>query len=404
MYDGRVTLRTQLADAVATAAATAALIAELTAAGGFDECADLAVPDLIASLVGSIDSMSAAVSVAVHRVDRCGVLRGQGFASTKSWMGLALRWDRRHCASTLRTARLLGTSFTATRDAWLRGDIQAEHATVIVNGLAKIVTAVEPALQNQARSESEAVLLHISTDYNVEYTTAALKRIRSAVDPDGARAAAVEANGKQWCRLTPVADGWLLAGWLDHLTGAALATVLDGRRNTKYHNGQHHNQHDSAEHDSAEHGSASDDSDAAPSEDLPYDDADAARRINHQNALILSEIAHELLAGGHAGTIGGERPHVELIITLAELAAGIGTGELTPGSGSNEPTPINIETAQMITCDSDVRRITTTGTHYPPATTNQTKTGKNQATNGRAKQRMDPAIARILAAPSGLLR
>ena len=144
MYDGRVTLRTQLADAVATAAATAALIAELTAAGGFDQCADVAVPDLIASLVGSIDSMSAAVSVAVHRVDRCGVLRGQGFVSTKSWMGSALRWDRRHCASTLRTARLLGTSFTATRDAWLRGDIQAEHATVIVNGLAKIVTAVEP--------------------------------------------------------------------------------------------------------------------------------------------------------------------------------------------------------------------------------------------------------------------
>ncbi|MEI8057338.1 MAG: HNH endonuclease signature motif containing protein, partial [Actinomycetes bacterium] len=96
---------------------------------------------------------------------------------------------------------------------------------------------------------------------------------------------------------------------------------------------------------------------------------------------------------------GGERPHVELIITLAELQAGIGTGELTPGSGSVEPTPINIETAQMITCDSDVRRITTTGKHYPPATTNQTK----KTSKHSPKQPKDHAIARIMAAPSEIL-
>ena len=78
-----------------------------------------------------------------------------------------------------------------------------------------------------------------------------------------------------------------------------------------------------------------------------------------QNAHVLAEIADELLGGGHAGVIGGERPHVEITVTLNDLVDQTGHGELTL-IGTQNPdrtTPIPATTVREHTCDTHIRRV-----------------------------------------------
>jgi hypothetical protein len=78
-----------------------------------------------------------------------------------------------------------------------------------------------------------------------------------------------------------------------------------------------------------------------------------------QNAHVLAEIADELLGGGHAGVIGGERPHVEITVTLNDLVDQTGHGDLILIGAQNpdRTTPIPATTVREHTCDARIRRV-----------------------------------------------
>ena len=327
-------------------------LAGLVAQGGLRDLSDPAVAELAVELTRVADTAAAVNASALARVDRSGVVRGQGYVSTVSWLRDQTRLDQRFAREQIRTARLLADTYTSTHDAWLAGSITGAHASALVRGVHTAMKAVEHSRRADARRESEAALIEIARDYCADHVAAATKRIRAAVDPDGMQATARELDGRAFFKLTPVADGYAASGWFNQINGTKLATILEGRRNTKYHTGQHID---------GIAPSASDPGVIVRDEagDRIYADEQSARRIYEQNAVIISEIADELLTGGYAGVIGGERPHVEITVNLADLVDHTGYGELTLTGASNpdrtSPLPANI--VREHTCDAHIRRV-----------------------------------------------
>jgi hypothetical protein len=369
MYESDTSVAPQLNAAVDKALAAIAEVTELLVAQALDGCPDSELLSLTTRLAEIEDRAAASTSTLVARVDRSGVVRAKGFLSTRAWMDAHLRNPRRENGQILRTARLLSRSYPATQRSWLEHVITRAHADAISNGIESAVKSLDADTRDQARIDAERVLLDIACDHSPDVARAAITRIRLAADPDGAKAAALEADGKQWFSLTPVSDGWLCKGWFDNITGTALATVLEGRRNSRHHTGH----------------AAADDI-ASSIMDETYADEEAAKRLRHENALVLGEIAAELLNSDGAGRINGERPHIEISVTLDELTKGTGYGELrTPGSPRRLNTvPIDIGTIRRMSCDADIRRVAHTGVYRDPNTGHQ----------------LDPVIGRLLAAPT----
>ncbi len=105
----------------------------------------------------------------------------------------------------------------------------------------------------------------------------------------------------------------------------------------------------------------------------------------HLDALALGELARDALRSGGAGSIAGERAHLDVVVTLHELRTGLGFGELAAGAAGN--LPIDIDALRRIACDADLRRVVTSVRHADPHT-------------GRP---IDPVVARLLHAPSEVL-
>lgn len=352
-----VTPAARCAELLAAARGALAELARLVSDGVFTEVPDLAVGEFVSDLSRVVEDASAVRSAALAVVDRSGVARGQGYVSTAAWLRDRTGLDARTCRDQIRTARLLSDSYQATHDAWLSGEITTAHAATLVRGVHTAMKAVDPTLRADARRQSEATLIELSREFSVDHTIAACKRIRAAVDPDGLRASALELEGKEFFKLTPVADGYLASGWFTHLNGTKLASILEGRRNAKYHAGQLSTRQDNDFGDSPEAHNDCVVRDEAG--DRIYPDEQSARRIYEQNAIVLNEIADELLNGGHAGVIGGERPHVEITVNLADLADQTGHGELTLIGAQNPArfTPLSIEQIREHACDAHVRRV-----------------------------------------------
>ena len=238
---------------------------------------------------------------------------------------------------TVRVARRLQRDYPGTRDAWLAGSISAGHAAAISTGIPAAVAHLDRAERAAAVAQVEPLMVAIAAAYRPEDVTAACARLRHAADPDGASQEQLDADATSWFRLTPVADGWVPSGWVDQETGTAWNTLLAGRRNTMFHTGQ----------------SMPTDSDSA--EDRGEGGETDSSRIDHRNAVVLGEIARELLDGGRAGTSGGQRPHLEISVTLADLASGIGCAELDRGIFGTVPFPL--DAVRRLACDADVRRV-----------------------------------------------
>ena len=390
------------AELVTAARAVVAELAGLVSAGVFGEVPDVAVGEFVADLSRVVEDASAVRSVALAVVDRAGVAHGQGYVSTAAWLRDQTRLDARACRDQIRTARLLSDTYQATRSAWLTGEITTAHTSTLVRGVHAAMKAVEPSLRADARRESEAALIAVAKDYSVDHTISAVKRIRVAVDPDGLRASALELDSREYFKLTPVGDGYVANGWFTHLTGTKLATILEGRRNTKYHTGH---LTDDADDAGRTDGRAADSIVRDLAGDRIYPEEQSARRIYEQNANVLAEIADELLTGGHAGVIGGERPHVEITISLADLVDQTGHGELTLIGASNPDrfAPIPTTKVREHTCDAHIRRVIL---NEPPVMRASTTTRGTQLADPAHRQQdehRERLIRWLLRAPSDIV-
>ena len=312
------------------------------------------VATLTLGLLGSQDQLAAVASSAVAAADRAGAARDAGFLTTRAWISDATRWERRRVNETVRVARRLHRDHPATRDAWLAGSISAGHAAAISTGIPAAIAHLDRAERAAAVAQVEPLMIAIAAAYRPEDVTAGCARLRHAADPDGASQEQLDADATSWFRLTPVPwapaasaassrGGWVPSGWLDQETGTAWNTLLAGRRNTMFHTG------------------ATDSTGPALNGDGDGEDPDSSR-IDHRNAVVLADIARELLDGGHAGTNGGQRPHLEISVTLADLASGIGCAELDRGIFGTVPFPL--DAVRRRACDADVRRVITDHTDH----------------------------------------
>jgi len=185
---------------------------------------------------------------------------------------------------------------------------------------------------------------------------------------------------------------------------------LEGRRNTNYHTGQ---LADGSVSDPAHRGAHDNDvvvRDQAG--DRIYPDELSARRLYEHNARVLAEIADELLNGGHAGVIGGERPHVEITINLADLCDQTGHGELTliGATNPNLTTPIANTTVREHTCDAHIRRVILNEPPPDPVHQHQhrerlirwlLRTPSDIVDYGREERIVPPGLRRVLARRDG---
>jgi len=188
------------AELVATVRSSLTELVGLVSQGGLRDLSDVAVAELAVELTRVADVAAAVNASVLARVDRSGVVRGQGYVSTVSWLRDQTRLDQRSARDQIRTARLLADTYTSTHDAWLAGSITGAHASTLVRGVHQAMKAVEPSLRADARRESEAALIEIARDYSADHVAAATKRIRAAVDPDGLRARAMECEGREYLK------------------------------------------------------------------------------------------------------------------------------------------------------------------------------------------------------------
>jgi hypothetical protein len=285
-------------------------------------------------------------------VDRPGVLRGSGYLSTGRWLVDSTGLSAREAKAQVARSRDLAGRFAATGVEWLAGRISSASARELTLGLGEAARHRRGELVDPALAEAEQVLLEIGRLLGPDKVRDAARVIKLAANPDGASAAEIAAAEDEFLRVIPVGDGFALSGYLTNEHGAALLTVLTG----------------TAERMRAE-GLFTPDPPVDPGTGLPDADVEAktpapsgAGRREHWLARALARVATDVLAGGGLPVVGGERPQVQVAVTLTDLrTAGVGQLSIPDICRS---TSIGGTTTARISCDATLTPVLTTGDAY----------------------------------------
>jgi hypothetical protein len=184
----------------------AAVNAAITA-GVLGDVASAALPETALRLLSLSDRARAAATVTVGRVHAAGVLAGEGFVSTKTWLRARARISEVEAGRLLARSRDLVGDYRVTADAWLAGEITADHVREITLGLRGAVSSLEASLRDALRARGQEVLVEIARAGSPEQVKAAAARLRNAADPDGASQDEMDAYDAQSIKLTPCAGG-----------------------------------------------------------------------------------------------------------------------------------------------------------------------------------------------------
>jgi hypothetical protein len=292
----------------------------------------------------------------------------------------------------VRLARRLRRHYPATGAAWISGGITGVHAEVIATGVDGVLSrlvrrarreaaaAGEPldrdalaATIAAARAALEAELLALARHWGPETLRVALEHARLAADPDGASQAQMDAENDSRVKLVEVGEMAVLTAHVTRELGAKLRTILDHYRDQAHHTGT-----------STSTGTP----DTGKRRSLDPDDVDPVTgdpivRSNAQrDATALTAWVDATLGGGLGGNAQSERPHLDVVVSLADLADGTGAAVL-----ERTGTPVPVATAARCACDADVRVVLVDGQYRDPHT----------------GQLVDPAVAAVLLAGTGVL-
>lgn len=281
--------------------------------------------------------LHAGVLDAVAAFDAADVAAGSRHRSTKRWIELST-WASASTASQLtRSARALRDHLPATRDALAHGRISAQHASAVVSVMSTIgaehAQAAEPLLLDLARQFSPSVVRE------------AAARIHQAVDPEGAEKSLHAAHAKRGVTLSVGGAFGYLSGILDLESTELLQSALMPLMAT----------------------SGPDDDRTAP----------------QLRADALLDLAKRGLDGGLGTQVGGERPHVSIVIDEAALRSGVGSVTL-PWTGAVLPAA----SARRWACDAQVTPVLAR-LLPPPSTTSGTggsssSDGPSSGSDGRS--------------------
>ena len=316
------------------------VLATLAAEGRLVELPAPALVDLDEGLHAELDRGAAVATVATHAVHVTGALSGTGFVSTSQWLQTRARVSKTDARAELGRGFDLAGSFTATRDAWLTGEVSGASVRVLTRGVSQALRAVPVSEHREATQTAQEILLDVARAGTVADVARAVDRLKMAADPDGVRQAALDAYDDQSVSFRRVGSMVNVVGWLTLENGALLATACEAIVDSRYRTG------------------------SLPAEEAPTgeDDRDARRRRlrrPHLLALALAELAERALADGALGTHRRVRPHVTLTIDVDTWLAGQG-GELAiPG---DMPALLPSESVARILCDADLAPVLTTPT------------------------------------------
>jgi hypothetical protein len=186
------------------------------------------------------------------------------------------------------------------------GVIGFDHARV----LARTVVEVGPAAPRAAAAD----LVDAARSLDPTQLRDVGRRLRFAVDPDGAAAAFERAYQRRSLSLSSVDGGCLVEGLLDAEGAARVRTALDALS-------------------------------------MPFAGDERTGRQRRADALV--ELATRQLQSGGLPVTNGQRPHLVLTTTLESLSGGAASQAELRGVG-----PIPIATARRIACDAAVSEVT----------------------------------------------
>ncbi len=265
--------------------------------------------DMVGTCRGLVDQVDVLCSMLVGRFDETD--NGIGHARDVGvWLGVHTNSRQSEGATRLAHASVL-SSFPLIAAAIADGSIGVVHLRMFV--------AVFTTARAELATRDEEVLVSAAVELSIPQFQQVLRQWVSLCDDELGNPAGDDiAHTKRTLRLHPLPDGsWAINGILDTIGGEAVNTAIQAAM-------------------------------ATPTND-------DTRTIGQRRHDALVDIAHESLANSKRPTIGGERPHVSLIIPVDNAHA------RTQGGGLY----VNHVTQAMITCDCTTTSIFTFPTGIP---------------------------------------
>jgi hypothetical protein len=285
------------------------------AAEDLDEVADGALSADVVELRRQIDRLEAQWLRRVTAVDLRGVWQAEGALSPTAWLRERCRLAPGAARERVVAGRRLADDLVATRNAFEDGQIGYAHVRRITHATGD----VDPA----AVSDAEPILVETACTLDPRALGKVIAHWRHAVDAEAFVAAETEAHERRRFDISETFDGMTaLDEQLYGVDGAMVRTAIDAY-------------------------------------DKPL--LDDRRTPTQRRADALVELARQALDRGDLPTSGGERPHLDVLLTLETLEGRVGAdgAELQWGG------VISGEAARRLACDCGVSRIITDGKSEP---------------------------------------
>ena len=252
----------------------------------------------------------------IAEVDRRGEFRRDGHLSISSWLASRLRIGVQAAASEVRSARALN-EMPLTRSALAGGEVSGQAVRLLVRAREAHRTDF---------SQDEKVLLDAAKRLRVRDPYLAVEHWRQAID----MAATAEEEAIRYHRRYLHASSTLhgtvrVDGDLDPETGQSFLTALNAVRDA----------------DSRSRGGPD------------------VRSGGQRRADALGELCRQWLSASQKPKIGGERPHMSVVVDVESLAGGSGRSEFENGQ------PLHPGAARRLACDAAISRVLTTGRSEP---------------------------------------
>jgi hypothetical protein len=259
--------------------------------------------ELVTRVVRAEHRLHAGVLDAVAAFDSADVASTTCHRTTKRWLELRTRISAGTASQLTRTARALRDHLPDTRDALARGRLSPQHVSAIVSVVNTIGADHAVAAQ--------PLLLDLALRFEPAAVRNAAARIHQAVDPTGAERALYDAYERRGLKLSVAGGFGYLNGIFDlestELLQSALMPLM-----------------------------------------TPSGDGDR-RSTGQLRADALLDLAKRGLDSGLQAQLGGERPHVSVVIDEQALRSGIGSADL-PWTGAAVPAGV----ARRWACDAQV--------------------------------------------------
>jgi hypothetical protein len=237
---------------------------------------------LTSGLVRAGHRQSAAVHDAVAAFDSADVASTSRHHTTKRWLEHRTHLSPGAAGHLVRTARTLRDHLPATRDALAAGSVSAQHVSAITAVVGKV--GVEHAVT------AEPILLDLARRREPSVVRRATAHLHAVIDPAGAEAALNASYERRGLTLSVVGDRAYLDGVLDVESAEMLRAAL------------------------------------AP---LMTRSGETDRRTTPQRrADALVDVAKRQLDAGALPEIGGEKPHLSVVIDAAALRTQVGAATL----------------------------------------------------------------------------